>query len=62
MVDIAQLVEHLIVVQEVACSSHVVHPFGEPGPSGPGSFIAFPGGMQGEGLSSVVGPLVAILA
>lgn len=61
MVDIAQLVEHLIVVQEVACSSHVVHPFGEPGPSGSGFFIAFPGGMQG-GLSSVVGLLAAILA
>lgn len=26
MVDIAQSVEHLIVVQEVACSSHVIHP------------------------------------
>ena len=26
MVDIAQLVEHLIVVQKVACSSHVIHP------------------------------------
>ena len=26
MVAIAQLVEHLIVVQKVACSSHVSHP------------------------------------
>ena len=38
MVDIAQLVEHLIVVQKVARSSRVIHPI-NPDPNGFGFFV-----------------------